>query len=557
MNDDDLSRALNDLNDEVENLERRYRLLWVKLEQELTRKEEETATALSIDLSGSTKDVKDDNDSQSASTADLESYLDDVIKKSSELRIKHCRLDFDNDLDYLNDSESEDLTLLVNETTIAEEERKRLEVERGKSRGRLRVTGGNQRCSAPLSARERGRAYKPPPLPKSRGYQTTYRASFKPSSGRSTYQMSSRRSTSSLTKNVDKIPCGQKVNTDASKAHSFDSDPYRKRMAYVSNTGMQEDASNVAIYQSIEQVSSSTGSEDVETVLNSKHDTKEVEHNSKTVANWKGDEADVASIGSIHQNESKARTEHQSIRQIQNRPAFDWPPTCSRRDKQRQLLRAESIPGELLKLNAKYLRCSKNVSSLSSKEVDKSCRELTEYFNSLSETNVDLSEILPIEADVQKIELEILELINSGTRGTSETRSILSSRLIYLEQKLNSFATYPETDSSQFMNIDDASREIAFLQYIQRDETYSDLASQLVQRLDQTYVEKIGKVFDRLSSQINLSMQMECTRILDHILSTSNSVSKFAVENVDLLKSLYSLAYHNGHKFPNFVINDS
>merc|ERR1711879_352308 len=219
----------------------------------------------------------------------------------------------------------------------------------------------------------------------------------------------------------------------------------------------------------------------------------------------------------------------------------------------KELLAKDNLPADLKKLKAKLERSVRLLNNENNKIVLSSCSELMAYFDSLHPQEISIEQLKLIEKEVTQMEVEVLQTINNGVKFSSELRLKVNNTLHSFSGLLNDFAGDKVSNSDEIDQVQ-LQKDMKFLMFLLNDGPNINCA---LQKTSVDDIEKVIEQFDRLSKQIDLNLQIECSRLLDHILSNVSSVSKFAVENVDLLKNLYSLAYHGGTKFPNFLINDS
>ena len=528
-----LTNALINLNKEIERLVKRYRILWSTLEHEIEEKAKESEKAeLMKNDKGEFKGTSESEQNGASSTAELESYLDDVIKKSSEIRIKHCKLDFDSDLEAISDNE--DLTLLANETLTAQEEKKK---EIKKSKEKTAILKLNQKTEPPVSARQRGKAYKPPPLSKTKGYQTTYLASYR-SAGATLDSNSKTRNSNSrngFLKGDLKQSYNKSKDAETSNHGAKDKGPSKESMVYVSrDTVLRNHSTNFKkLFSEGNEVSDSlsTASDQLSVSLDAEFTLKS---------------PDLVNSTAIEETSNKRLPKLDP-----ERKAMEWPPKRSRKEKIKEVLVDRNVLQDLMKIQSKLVKYSKINTSV---EVEKSCNELESCMKSNFARNSASEELISLGSKIDELEIEILSCINSSNF-SKEIRLHMSNKLNVLKKKL---AELKQQDSSidPKYNGEQLVNELRLLKCFHDGAKPTNITCDLLQKVSESEVTEFASSFDLLMKQIDLRLQNECSELLDNLLGSTKSISQFAVENVDLLKTLYSIVFHNGTKFPNFVIND-
>ena len=526
---------MNDLNDVIENfyqdvqrLHAEYESLIATVEAITTRELKEKSASQSKEVPVETDVIGTVRESEESTESLLETYLDEVIKKAGDLRIKNCKLDLEEE----SIPEDHELSSLVSETrsSVKNEE---LSSKRGSSRKILKKDLSREKSTpSPISVRERAKAYKPPPLPKKKGFQTTYGTSFRPNTPRTgkitsrTSENPSTRSFASCSK-LPEIPKTRKTSqNDAERSCNFTS---RSEI--------------IAGSRDIDSLSSETS-----TLVNAELLSAASLSPSK-----------ISSF--VFETTVKPEISKREISTTEQPNGIDiWPPVWSKKQKQFKFLEENTAPDKILKLHQKLVYSSHQYSSSLSAEIAKSEAELLKHTNSISAGREIYQGLVEIEKQLNRVEKEMLDTYAKQQQPISDFsknqwNTILQDVELNLTKNFSALGDSMTAPPKAFHE-GSVSKNMFILETIFGDSEAQNWPEMCLKRVSKQDIQKVELRFRVSLIHFELKLQQLVSEILDDISLDEHSVEG-AAKNMDLVKFLYSIVINSGNKLPNFVYNDS
>ena len=535
----DLNNVIENFYQDVQQLHAEYDALIGKIEAVATREsKEKTVASLSQKVSVTTENTNTVRENDESTESVLETYLDEVIKKASDLRIKNCKLDFEEELI----PDDHELSSLASETRSSSKNEELSSKSSSSRRVFTKEFSKDKSAPSPMSARERAKAYKPPPLPKKKGFQTTYGTSFRPTTPRTGSNSSSRTAANPTTK--------------FSGSHDTGPEVAKTRKASVNETGRSCNSTSRSEFLSesgdVDSMTSETS-----TLVNA--DSLCV---SETLSS-----SPTKVLPLVFENSVDPESSKSEISVAEQSYSVDiWPPVLSKKQKQAQFLEINTAADKILKLHQKLIYSSRQYSSLLSAEIEKSEAIFVKHANSFSAGREMYRKLVEIEKQLNNIENEILDAFVSSESVSDFSRNRWESLLQNLDVSLSDVNQILGVSTSDPLTMMSDSQKVSvrrnilknvlILETVFGDSESQNLSEKFLKKVSEQDMQKVELRFRTSVLEFELKLQQIVSEILDDILSDEQSANG-AAKNIDLVKFLYSIVNNGGNKLPNFVYNDS
>ena len=516
---------MNDLNQVLEEFYRDVQRLHVECESLVTtieifskRELEEKAgsfeTGKGTPLSGDEANVAVENNESI-----LESYLNEVIKKSGDLRIKNCKLDLEQECF----PEEHELTSLISETRSSSQLAANLKVGSSSLKTAKYSHLRKKSLPSPVSAREKAKAYKPPPLPKKKSFQTTYNASYRHNTSHKS------KFGASITQEIslENISPKNAVVSEVANSYGKDGEVCRSSTLFSEIAVGSEESSLLSSEASTLVATESCASSSIRSSL-TKELSSVVDEKHKTCKSTS--EEEFLSVGNV------------------------WPPPSTRKDKRKQFFEINSVPGEIWKLHQKLSYSSKHFSQPTFCETVKREELLPGHSDVFSRGREVYERIIQTDKilnDIEKITLASLsanQAVDPCVQMLDNVETILRDLQVSLVGS--------NCDSSLISLGRNPLNDIMTLKTFFSDSEPLNLPELFLRKVSKQDMENVELRFKSTLLHFELLLQQVISGILDDLSSHEHSYIG-AAQKTDLLKFLYSIGNNDGKKLPSFVYNDT